>query len=433
MADHRYVTTTHIGDVPVSIIASPELWIEGTAVDQLHNAARIEGVVRVVGLPDLQPGRGYPVGSVILACERLIPILIDKDIGCGMLFCSLGRLALNRGKLRKRLEAQFFTRRKAFLAPDELLELLSRPRRGLPWLGELFEQTDELLEDVYRAVYGLRDVDPESAGTLLDDELLQSAARDWGSLGSGNHFAEFQQVAEVADSELSNLYQLKRGDTTLLVHTGSRGFGYTLAWRFLARAPETGKAIPLDSEAARGYLAAMQLALNYAALNRLFIQLRLLEYFKWKELRILLDKPHNFLEIITNDGDEGRLVLHRKGAAPAHPAVNDDPLVIPGALGRSSWFAVAGPGADRFLNSVNHGVGRRWNRAHAAAKLHRKAMDKGRRSLTGGVEFICPDGDTLFVEGGDAYKDIDSVMESVVGAGLARPVARLEPQITIKE
>ena len=68
----------------VSIVASDDTWIEGNAIQQLETTARLEGMRRVVGMPDLHPGRGYPVGAAFFSVGRLYPALVGNDIGCGM-------------------------------------------------------------------------------------------------------------------------------------------------------------------------------------------------------------------------------------------------------------------------------------------------------------------------------------------------------------
>jgi len=165
----------------------------------------------------------------------------------------------------------------------------------------------------------------------------------------------------------------------------------------------------------------------------------------------VLDKPHNFVEEIQGEGvghgwpsaerdkdvkrsAAGRFFLHRKGAAPASiDGAGPDPVVIPGSLGNSSWFCVAAAGSAALLRSVNHGVGRKWSRTLAAEKLREKARTKGMDAVTGNVEYVVKDKDTLFEEGGDAYKDIESVMKHAEGAGLVRRVARLDPLLVVKE
>ena len=66
------------------LIASPENWIEGSAVQQLEKTAELPGMRLVVGLPDLHPGKGSPSGAAFLTTEYFYPTLVGNDIGCGV-------------------------------------------------------------------------------------------------------------------------------------------------------------------------------------------------------------------------------------------------------------------------------------------------------------------------------------------------------------
>lgn len=79
----------------VALIASDSTWIEGKAIQQLQTTAELDGMCRVVGLPDLHPGRGYPVGAAFFSVGRFYPALVGNDIGCGMALWETG-LALGK-------------------------------------------------------------------------------------------------------------------------------------------------------------------------------------------------------------------------------------------------------------------------------------------------------------------------------------------------
>jgi len=68
----------------VTIIASEGLWLEDAALQQATTTSQLPGMQRVVGLPDLHPGRGYPVGAAFFSTGRCYPALVGNDIGCGM-------------------------------------------------------------------------------------------------------------------------------------------------------------------------------------------------------------------------------------------------------------------------------------------------------------------------------------------------------------
>lgn len=68
----------------VFTIASDDLWIESSAIQQLHITANLPNMQRVVGMSDLHPGRGYPIGAAFFSVGRFYPALVGNDIGCGM-------------------------------------------------------------------------------------------------------------------------------------------------------------------------------------------------------------------------------------------------------------------------------------------------------------------------------------------------------------
>ena len=75
---------TTLTETQVRLFASTQSWIEGEAVRQLYAIARLPGVRRAVGFPDLHPGEGTAVGAAFVTESVIYPHLIGGDIGCGM-------------------------------------------------------------------------------------------------------------------------------------------------------------------------------------------------------------------------------------------------------------------------------------------------------------------------------------------------------------
>lgn len=61
------------------IIASARNWIEGAAVQQLERTAQLPGTLRAVGMPDLHPGKGSPIGAAFLSEGVAYPALRVGD------------------------------------------------------------------------------------------------------------------------------------------------------------------------------------------------------------------------------------------------------------------------------------------------------------------------------------------------------------------
>ncbi len=153
MDDPNFKTLTQDGRV--RLLASGKSWIEGEAVSQLKKTAQLPGMRLAVGLPDLHPGRGHPVGAAFVTEGVLYPKLVGNDVGCGM---GLWQTDLKRQKFKL----------------DRSLKRLD----GLesPWEGDT---TDWL------GHYGAEATESDLA---------------LGTIGGGNHFAEVQDWHEIRDA-----------------------------------------------------------------------------------------------------------------------------------------------------------------------------------------------------------------------------------------
>ncbi|MCS8787274.1 RNA ligase RtcB family protein [Pseudomonas aeruginosa] len=361
----------------VALIASDSTWIEGKAIQQLQTTAELDGMCRVVGLPDLHPGRGYPVGAAFFSVGRFYPALVGNDIGCGM---ALWETGLAPGKL----------------SADKLENRL----------GNLDLPLDETCSDCIEAL----------------DLPAREHGRALGTIGGGNHFAELQQVETVFDQAALHALGLDAGRLQLLVHSGSRGLGQAILQEQVSLHGHAGL---LDgSLEASAYLARHADALRFAEGNRQLIARRILERLRCDGLE-LLDINHNLVAPAQVDGVDGW--LHRKGATPADQGV----LVIPGSRGDYSYLVEPVPSAQS-LFSLAHGAGRKWQRGECRERLAaRFSVDQlGRTRL--GSRVICGDRQLIYEEAPEAYKGIDSVVGALLEAGLLRLVARLKPVLTYK-
>lgn len=359
----------------VDIIASSSSWIEQTAVDQLHQNAQMEGIERVVGLPDLHAGRGIAVGAAFWSRTHVYPHLVGNDIGCGMGLWQTDQ-ALRRFK------------------PDAAEKRLT----GLEaeWDGD------------FRAVLS-------DAG--LPEALMGEAL---GSIGGGNHFAELLCVEEVQDQALFAMLGLDRERVHLMVHSGSRGLGNAILLRHLDS--QAVQPLIVGTERCAAYLKDHDQAVAWAVANRMVIAARFFERLSVSGTRVL-DICHN--SVTAHDGGW----LHRKGAAPADKGV----IVVPGSRGDLTYIVQPRlENADRALFSLAHGAGRKWSRSEARAKLDRRftVADLQRTKL--GSRVICEDRELIYEEAPQAYKAIHQVIADLQQAGLVDVVATLRPLITYK-
>ena len=361
-------------DVRTRVIASPASWIEGEARRQLDAAAALPGVRWAVGMPDLHPGKGHPIGASILADGVVYPHLVGGDIGCGM--------------------ALFQTDLRAHKANGERLAKRLHGLEGA-WDGDAFAWLRE------------RGVSSPSFVEAV------------GTIGGGNHFAELQAFDSIDDPEAARALGLDRASLVLLVHSGSRGLGESILRAHAARHGASG--LLADGEDGCAYLRAHDDAVAWGHANRALIARRFADALGLA-IRPLLDVCHN--AVLAKDG----AWLHRKGAAP-HDA---GPIAIPGSRGSATYLVTPSGDGAAFGYSLAHGAGRKWTRTDARARMRERfrVADLVRTPLGGTV--ICEDKDLLFEEAPDAYKRIDRVVGDLVDAGACRVMATTRPVLTYK-
>jgi len=388
----------------VRLVASSKSWIEGEALRQLLATAKLPGMHHAVGLPDLHPGKGTPVGAAFVTGGVIYPHLVGGDIGCGMALFKTGLL-----------------RRKAKLdrwagLPFDLEH---------PWEGDVQER-------------------------LMREGLCTTQfAESFGTLGGGNHFAELQSVEKVFDQDAFAALGLVKDELVALIHSGSRGMGQRVLEIHLEG--HGVNAVAADSDAATSYLLLHDHAVQWAKASRALIAERFLGALGGAS-QLVIDSCHNFItcrsrreETQTSHALEaasaGRpsdqslvtstptnIWLHRKGAAPS----DNGPLVIPGSRGTFSYLVQ--PAGDQSANawSVAHGAGRKWMRSESRLRA-RERFHRDELVQTGlGGRVICEERDLLYEEAPMAYKNIETVIADLVGAGLVTVIATLRPLLTYK-
>lgn len=362
----------------VKVVASPGAWIEGDAVSQLEGVARLPGMRAAIGMPDLHPGKGSPIGAAFVSEGIFYPTLVGNDIGCGMGLWST--------------------------------DLLKRKARRDRWADRLDDLDGPWDGDVGAAL-----AEVGVAATDHDGSL--------GTIGGGNHFAELQIVERIEDEATLAAAGLDRDRLVLLVHSGSRGLGEAVLRAHTD--VHAGAGLADDGEPARTYLQRHDHATAWARVNRGLIARRFADSIG-AELRQVLDISHNRVDPI--DTPAGRRWLHRKGAAPSTEGL----VVIPGSRGSVSYLVAPDASRDDAGWSLAHGAGRKWKRSDAKARLRDRYRPDDMQQTALGSRVICEDRDLLYEEAPEAYKDIDDVVAALVDAGLCRIVAILKPLITYK-
>jgi tRNA-splicing ligase RtcB len=452
--------------VPARVFATREL-LDAIAYDesleQLQNVATLPGVFgAAIAMPDIHQGYGFPVGTVAataLPDGVISPGGVGYDINCGVRLLALELTADELGERRRALVHEISRSVPAgmrgdgglrFGAADFEQVLLRGPRALLDGAGIGVEQDVELTESEGR----LDGADPES----VSERARTRGADQLGTLGSGNHFIEVQRVDRILEPASARAFGLEEGQVTVLIHSGSRGFGHQICTdhvkrmdsalaRYRIELPDRQlSCAPVSSPEGRAYLGAMACAANFAWTNRAALAHRIrraissvLGAAAAAATRQVYDVAHNVAKMERYDGRE--LCVHRKGATRAFPPGSPDvparyadsgqPVFIPGSMGTSSFVLAGRPGAvERSFGTVCHGAGRRLSRTRS-----RKQIDAGelRRQLEdAGIAVACASKRGLAEEAPFAYKDVEEVVRVVELAGLAAPVAQLRPIGVIK-
>ena len=456
--------------VPVRIYADENLlqkMLSDRTILQARNVASIPGVVgQSIVLPDGHEGYGFPVGGVAAmdAEEGMIsPGGVGYDINCGV---RLLRSNLTENDIRPKLK-------------EIVNELFSSIPSGVGSKGAVnlsHSQLDEVLvKGVDWAIsngYGTpNDADvceengqiPDADPNKVSDRARRRGAPQLGSLGSGNHFLEVQQVSEVHDELAASRMGIKKGTVTVLIHCGSRGFGHQVCSDYL-RISEQALAkydisladrelacVPNNSEEGESYRKAMFAALNFAWSNRQMITHWARKSFQrvFKQsgsdlgMDLVYDVAHNIAKVETHkvDGRDRKLVIHRKGATRAFPQDRSEvpsryrdigqPVLIPGSMGTASWILLGRPDSMRLsFGSTAHGAGRTMSRSKARRNFTEKDVKKSLNDKGIFIKALTRDG--VVEETPQAYKDVDAVVNVSHNLGIATKVAKLVPIGVIK-
>jgi tRNA-splicing ligase RtcB len=455
--------------VPVRLFADDlliESALDDASLTQAVNAATLPGLVsHVTVMPDVHQGYGFPIGGV--AATRLpdgviSPGAIGYDINCGVRLLS-SELTLQEAESQlARLANALYAHCPSGVGVKGSLPLKDREldrvcRDGASWVdqqgyavaGDL-EATEE-----YGRIEG---ADPAA----VSPRARERGRPQLGTLGAGNHFVEVDVVDHVFHREAAQAMGLAEGGLALQIHCGSRGFGHQICSdyvdelqsavrRYAIELPDRELVCaPLNSPEGHRYMEAMACAANYAFANRQILAHHARRAFSevfgdhpsgW--LQQVYDIAHNMGKIEEHrvGGEKVKVCVHRKGATrafgPGYEGLATryrelgQPVLVPGSMGTASWVLLGTEGSmELAFGSTCHGAGRRMSRHQAKRSVR---GDRLRQDLEQqGVRVRAGSLPGLAEEAPQAYKDVDAVVEVVVGAGIAAKVARLRPVAVIK-
>jgi RNA-splicing ligase RtcB len=376
--------------------------LEQQTIDQAHRTAALPIITGHVALmPDAHIGMGATIGSVVPTTSAIIPSAVGVDVGCGMAAALLDLCADD--------------------LPQSLDGLLGPIEKAVPaGVGQGHQKGSK------GSRAGDRWFEKNGMPDTVTGDLAKKAVKQFGSLGSGNHFFE------VCLDEKDRVW--------LFLHSGSRGVGNTLAQRHISRAKNLARHVPdaprdLDlawflhgTKEFDAYISDMLWAQSYAFANRETMLDSAVETFtkfvrKGRDGRVVsggtesnpmgrrhwiekqrINCHHNYAAVESHqvNGEWKDLWITRKGAIKAG---RGDLGLIPGSMGTKS-YVVRGLGNPLSWNSCSHGAGRLMSRADAK----RRHTTADLRAQMGDRVWQSSKADALLDEIPSAYKDIDQVM-----------------------
>ncbi|MFC1858112.1 RtcB family protein [Thermodesulfobacteriota bacterium] len=437
------------------------------SLKQVANVATLPGILKAsMAMPDFHWGYGFPIGGVAAFdwdSGIISPGGVGYDINCGVRLARTSLIEEDvRTKLRDLVNALYRNIPSGIGSKGDVKLSVQQEKKvlkqGSRWAVQQGFGEDADIEHTEDGGC-MPNADPE----VVSERALQRGRQQLGTLGSGNHFLEVGIVDTIYDPEAARVFGLFEGQVTLMLHSGSRGFGYQVCDDFLSvmskHVKKLGIELPdrqlacamIQSKEGMNYFNAMACAANYAWTNRQVLMHKSREVFqkvlgispKSLAMDLVYDVCHNIAkkEKHVVEGVEQTVCVHRKGATrafpPGHPALCAEyqsvgqPIMIPGDMGTASYVLVGTPKAmEETFGSTCHGAGRVLSRKAAirASKgraIHRELEDKGILVKWTGRS-------TLAEEMPDAYKDISQVVEVVHEAGISKKVAKLRPIAVVK-
>ncbi len=452
--------------VPGVIYATEELIrdMDDKVYHQVANVATLPGIAGAsYAMPDAHWGYGFPIGGVAAFDPDGDGVVsaggVGFDISCGvrthLTGLSRSEIMKVQGELADALYAQVpvgvGSHGKITLDEAEMTAMLAG---GAHWaVARGYGRPD----DLERIEENGKQENAEPSA--VSGQARKRQRREMGTLGSGNHYLEVQEVAEVFHTGTAEAFGLKQGECVVTIHCGSRGLGHQIGTELLRemaiaaqihgiKLPDRELACaPIKSEVGQRYLGAMRSAINCALANRQIIGHLARQVFRRifgePDLPLMFDVSHNTCKVEPHAvGSVARhLYVHRKGATrafgPGHPSLPEalrpwgQPVLIGGSMGTGSYVLVGTRESEKLaFSSACHGAGRQMSRHEAVRTWSgREVVD---RLKARGILVRSPSLRGVAEEAPGAYKDVRAVVDAAEDAGLARKVARLAALICIK-
>ena len=438
---------------------------EWNSLDQIRNVASLPGITQAaIGMADIHPGYGFPIGGIgAFDADEGVAVAggVGFDINCGVrvLTTPLTTADLEGNKdtiaseLFQDIPAGLGSEGKLQLSIEEIDQVLERGAEFAVDRGYGFEEDLQFVEEQGR----IKGAKPEA----VSRRAKQRQFKQIGTLGSGNHYLEIQQVDTIFDSQAAEQYGLTQDAVIISIHTGSRALGHQIGQDYLKKLKEANKkygipireeelvCAPINSPEGQDYLGAMRAGINCAFANRQALSGLLRKSLEKsvgvnpRKIRTLYEVGHNTAKFETHkvNGEERDLLVHRKGSTrafgPGHEKIPSryqsvgQPVVVGGTMGTASYILRGTEkGMETTFGSGIHGAGRSMSRKQAKSKFWGETVAENLQSQ--GVVVKAHSMPGVAEEAPGAYKDVDEVVETAHQGGISTKVARVIPKIVIK-
>ena len=430
---------------------------------QLVNTTTLPGVVRYsLAMPDMHQGYGFSIGGVAateLPDGAISPGGVGYDINCGVRLLTSQMTREEIAPHLQKLMSALFSAVPSGLGRGGPVKLSSWDmdqvlEQGAAWVVRKlgFGSPEDLARTERNGA--IDGGDPAQ----VSPQARQRASSQLGTLGSGNHFLEVDEIVEVYDEPVARAFGMRVGNVAVQIHSGSRALGHQVCTDYVRELQQASgrygyhlpdrelACVPFSSSEGQAYYRAMVCAANFAWANRQIMAHLVRQAFQAvlacktsrPELTMVYDVAHNIAQVEEHriGGKPIQVCVHRKGATrsfgPGQPGLAREyrqvgqPVLIPGSMGTASYVLVGTERAmEESFGSTCHGAGRVLSRK--AAKRQVRGSELARQLESEGIIVKSDSMSGLAEEAPSAYKDVDRVIEVVHGAGLSRKVARLQP------
>eukprot|EP00127_Corallochytrium_limacisporum_P004504 Clim_evm4s166 gene=Clim_evmTU4s166 len=441
------------------------------AVQQIANVAALPGIVgHSVGLPDVHSGYGFAIGNTaafdMADPEAVVsPGGVGFDINCGVRLLRTNLFEKDVRPVQDKLAQELFNQIPVGVGsrgviPMKAKDLDDALEMGMDWSlrqGYAWAEDKEHCEEYGRMLQA----DPDKVSA----RAKKRGVPQLGTLGAGNHYAEVQIVDKIYNKSHASAMGLEEeGQVVVMIHSGSRGLGHQVATDALQTMESVMKrdniqvndrqlaCARIHSQEGQDYLAGMAAAANFAWVNRSTMTFLARRAFTKAfgadsaddlDMQVIYDVSHNIAKIEEHmvDGKPKTLLVHRKGSTrafpPHHPLIPVDyqlsgqPVLVGGTMGTASYVLM---GTDKgMLNSFGstcHGAGRAQSRAKTRKNLGYEDVLNALKQKNISIRVASPK--LVMEEAPEAYKDVDSVVETCHRTGISSKAVRLRPVAVIK-